>query len=127
MPRAVNNVAGHRKHKKFLKAAKGYQGARSKLYKTARMAVEKGWLYAYRDRKAKKRMFRRLWIIRINAGARANGLTYSTFIAALNKSNIQINRKILAHLAMHDSVAFSALCQKVSSAKNAAAQADPAE
>ena len=67
MPRATNNVALHRRHKKFLKAAKGYQGARSRLYKTARMAVEKGWLYAYRDRKQKKRMFRRLWIIRINA------------------------------------------------------------
>ena len=116
MPRATNNVAGHRKHKKFLKAAKGYRGARRKLYKTARMAVEKGWLYAYRDRKVKKRLFRRLWIVRINAGARANGLTYSTFINGLNKSNIQINRKILAHLAMHDQVAFSALCKQILSA-----------
>ncbi|MCL2062838.1 MAG: 50S ribosomal protein L20 [Candidatus Cloacimonetes bacterium] len=113
MPRATNNVALHRRHKKFLKAAKGYQGARSRLYKTARMAVEKGWLYSYRDRKQRKRMFRRLWIVRINAGARANGLTYSTFINGLNKSNIQINRKILAHLAMHDQVAFSALCKQV--------------
>ena len=113
MPRSTNNVALHRKHKKFLKAAKGYMGARSKLYKTARMAVEKGWLYAYRDRKQKKRMFRRLWIISINAGARANGLTYSKFINGLNKSNIQINRKILAHLAMHDQVAFKALCKQI--------------
>ena len=113
MPRATNNVAAHRRHKKYLKAAKGYVGARSKLYRTARQAVEKGWCYAYRDRKQKKRMFRKLWITRINAGARANGFTYSTFIHALNKSNVQINRKILAHLAMHDQVAFKALCGQI--------------
>ena len=113
MPRSVNNVALHRKHKKYLKAAKGYQGARSKLYKTARMAVEKAWVYSYRDRKVRKRMFRRLWIIRINAGARLNGFTYSTLINALNKANITINRKILAHLAMHEPVAFAALCEKI--------------
>jgi len=115
MPRATNNVASHRRHKKYLKAAKGYFGARSKLYRTARQAVEKGWCYAYRDRRQKKRMFRRLWITRINAGARANGLTYSTFINALNKSNITINRKILAHLAMHDQGAFKALCKQLNS------------
>jgi len=113
MPRSTNNVAAHRRHKKYLKAAKGYVGARSKLYRTARQAVEKGWCYAYRDRKQKKRMFRRLWITRINAGARANGFTYSTFIHALNKSNVTINRKILAHLAMHDSNAFTALCSQI--------------
>jgi len=113
MPRATNNVALHKRHKKFLKAAKGYQGARSRLYKTARMAVEKAWLYSYRDRKQRKRMFRRLWIVRINAGARANGLSYSTFIHRLNKSNITINRKILAHLAMHDNTAFAALCKQI--------------
>jgi len=113
MPRATNNVAAHKRHKKYLKAAKGYYGARSKLYRTARQAVEKGWCYAYRDRKQKKRMFRKLWITRINAGARANGLTYSTFINALNKSNIAINRKILAHLAMHDHNAFKALCKQL--------------
>ena len=113
MPRATNNVAAHRRHKKYLKAAKGYVGARSKLYRTARQAVEKGWCYAYRDRKQKKRMFRKLWITRINAGARANGFTYSTFIHALNKSNVQINRKILAHLAMHDQGAFKALCGQI--------------
>ena len=113
MPRSANNVAAHRRHKKYLKAAKGYVGARSKLYRTARQAVEKGWCYAYRDRKQKKRMFRKLWITRINAGARANGFTYSTFIHALNKSNVTINRKILAHLAMHDSNAFTALCSQI--------------
>jgi large subunit ribosomal protein L20 len=113
MPRATNNVAAHRRHKKYLKAAKGYIGARSKLYRTARQAVEKGWCYAYRDRKQKKRMFRKLWITRINAGARANGFTYSTFIHALNKSNVCINRKVLAHLAMHDSHAFAALCNQI--------------
>ena len=113
MPRATNNVASRRRQKKYLKVAKGYFGARSKLYKTAMQAVEKAWLYAYRDRKQRKRMFRRLWIVRINAGARANGLTYSTFINGLNKSNIQINRKILAYLAMHDRVAFDALCTQI--------------
>ena len=113
MPRATNNVANKRRHKKYLKAAKGYVGARSKLYRTARQAVEKGWLYAYRDRRQKKRMFRRLWITRINAGARANGVSYSKFIDGLNKSNIIVNRKVLAHLAMHDAVAFTALCKQV--------------
>jgi len=106
-------VASHRRHKKYLKAAKGYFGARSKLYRTARQTVEKGWTYAYRDRKQRKRMFRRLWIIRINAGARANGLTYSTLIHMLNKSNITINRKVLAHLAMHDPAAFTQLCKQL--------------
>lgn len=117
MPRATNNVASHRRHKKYLKAAKGYFGARSKLYRTARQAVERAWAYAYRDRKQKKRMFRRLWITRINAGARANGLTYSTLINGLNKSNIQINRKVLAHLAMHDPSAFTALCGQIVAVK----------
>ena len=117
MPRATNNVASHRRHKKYLKAAKGYFGARSKLYRTARQAVERAWAYAYRDRKQKKRMFRRLWITRINAGARANGLTYSTLINGLNKSNIQINRKVLAHLAMHDPSAFTALCGQIAAVK----------
>jgi len=113
MPRATNNVASHQRHKKYLKAAKGYFGARSKLYRTARQAVEKGWVYAYRDRKQKKRLFRQIWITRINAGARINGLTYSTLINGLNKSHIMINRKVLAHLAMHEQEAFQALCLEV--------------
>jgi large subunit ribosomal protein L20 len=113
MSRATNNVASHQRHKKYLKAAKGYFGARSKLYRTARQAVEKGWAYAYRDRKQKKRMFRKLWIVRINAGARANGMTYSTMIDGLNKANIVINRKVLAHLAMHEPTTFTKLCQQI--------------
>ncbi len=117
MPRATNNVASHKRHKKYLKAAKGYVGARSKLYRTARQAVEKGWTYAYRDRKQKKRQFRRLWITRINAAARANGITYSNLINGLNLSKMQINRKVLAHLAWHDPAAFTAVCQQARSAK----------
>ena len=113
MSRSTNNVAAHRRHKKYLKAARGYFGARSKLYRTARQAVERGWCYAYRDRKQKKRMFRKLWITRINAGARANGMTYSTLINALSKASMVINRKVLAHLAMHDPNAFTALCNQL--------------
>lgn len=110
MPKVQNNVAAKRRRKKYLKAAKGYFGARSKLYKTARQAVEKGWLYAYRDRRAKKRSFRRLWIVRINAQARINGLSYSQFIAGIAKSEIGLNRKALAHLALHEPDSFNKLC-----------------
>ncbi len=110
MPRTTNNVAAKRRKKKFLKAAKGYVGGRSKLYRTARQAVEKGWLYAYRDRKTKKREFRRLWIIRINAAARMNDLSYSKLISGLKKAEVEIDRKVLAHLAFHDLEAFGKLC-----------------
>ncbi len=110
MPRSVNNVAAKNRRKKYLKAAKGYVGARSKLYRTARQAVEKGWLYAYRDRKTKKRVFRSLWITRINAAARMNDLTYSKLINGLKKAEVEIDRKILAHLAFHDMEAFTKLC-----------------
>ncbi len=110
MPRSTNNVAAKRRKKKFLKAAKGYVGGRSKLYRTARQAVEKGWLYAYRDRKTKKREFRRLWIIRINAAARMNDLSYSKLISGLKKAEVEIDRKVLAHLAFHDLEAFGKLC-----------------
>lgn len=113
MPRSTNNVAAKQRRKKYLKAAKGYWGGRSKLYRTAREAVEKGWQYAYRDRKAKKREFRKLWIIRINAAARLNGLTYSQLINGLSKLNIEINRKALAHLAMNDMEAFAKICDTV--------------
>lgn len=113
MPRAKNNVASKKRKKKYLKAAKGYVGGRSKLYRTARQAVEKGWQYAYRDRKAKKRDFRRLWIIRINAAARMHDLSYSTLIGGLKKANVQIDRKALAHLAYSDMEAFSKLCDLV--------------
>ncbi|MBC8414955.1 MAG: 50S ribosomal protein L20 [Candidatus Cloacimonetes bacterium] len=110
MPRSVNNVAAKNRKKKYLKAAKGYFGGRSKLYRTARQAVEKGWLYAYRDRKAKKRVFRSLWITRINAAAHLNDLTYSKLINGLKKAEVEIDRKVLAHLAFHDMEAFTKLC-----------------
>ena len=110
MPRSVNNVAAKNRKKKYLKAAKGYIGGRSKLYRTARQAVEKGWLYAYRDRKTKKRVFRSLWITRINAAARMNDLTYSKLINGLKKAEVEIDRKVLAHLAFHDMEAFTKLC-----------------
>ncbi len=111
MPRSANNVAAKRRKKGYLKAAKGYFGARSKRYKTARQTVEKGWTYAYRDRKQRKRNFRRLWITRINAASRINGLSYSQLINGLHKAEIRINRKVLAHLAWHDAEAFARVCQ----------------
>ena len=110
MSRSVNNVAAKKRRKKYLKAAKGYVGGRSKLYRTARQAVEKGWQYAYRDRKVKKRDFRRLWIIRINAAARMHDLSYSKLISGLKKAEVEIDRKVLAHLAFHDMDAFGKLC-----------------
>lgn len=110
MPRSVNNVAHKQRKKKYLKAAKGYVGGRSKLYKTARQAVEKGWQYAYRDRKVRKRDFRRLWIIRINAAARLHDLTYSRLINGLKKAGIEIDRKVLAHLAFHEAETFEKYC-----------------
>ncbi len=110
MSRVTNNVAAKKRRKKYLKAAKGYFGPRSRQYRVARQAVEKGWLYAYRDRKNKKREFRKLWIIRINAAARLHGLTYSAFINGLTKANVEIDRKSLAYLAMNDPEAFVKLC-----------------
>ncbi len=111
MPRSTNNVAAKKRRKKYLKAAKGYVGGRSKLYRTARQAVEKGWQYAYRDRRTKKREIRKLWIIRINAAARINDLSYSKFISGLKKAEVEIDRKVLAHLAVHDMEAFAELCK----------------
>lgn len=117
MSRSVNNVAAKKRRKKYLKAAKGYVGGRSKLYRTARQAVEKGWQYAYRDRKVKKRDFRRLWIIRINAAARMHDLSYSRLISGLKKAEVEIDRKVLAHLAFHDMDAFGKLCDLVKNQK----------
>ncbi|MCD4651159.1 MAG: 50S ribosomal protein L20 [Candidatus Cloacimonetes bacterium] len=117
MPRAVNNVAAKRRKKKILKAAKGYRGARSKLYRTAVQAVEKAWLYSYRDRKVRRREFRKLWITRINAAARINGLSYSRFINGLHKLDIKVDRKVLAYLAFHDMDAFSQICAMVNGEK----------
>ncbi len=113
MPRATNAVASRRKRKKYLKAAKGYFGARSKVYTVAKNAVEKGLQYAYRDRKNKKRAFRSLWIIRINAAARSHGMSYSRFMHKLSENDISLNRKALADLAMNHPDAFKALVDKV--------------
>lgn len=107
MPRATNNVQSRRRRKKVLKLAKGYRGARSKLYRTATEAVDRALKYAYRDRKVRKREFRKLWISRINAAARINNLSYSRFIMGLKKANVIIDRKILADLAVNDSKIFS--------------------
>lgn len=111
MPRAKNNVAAHRRHKKVLRQAKGNYGGRSRLYRTARETVQKGLAYAYRDRRNKKRDFRRLWIIRINAAARLNGLSYSAFIDGLKKAGVSLNRKMLADIAVRDSKAFAELAE----------------
>ncbi len=107
MPRSQNKVASHRRRKRLLAQAKGYWGARSKVLTVAKHHLDKGMQYAYRDRKAKKRTFRQLWIARINAGARLHGTTYSRLIAAMNKKEIDINRKILADLAANNPAAFA--------------------
>ena len=100
MPRIKRGVTAHKKHKKVLKAAKGYYGARSRIYRVAKQAVTKAGQYAYRDRRVKKRMFRALWIQRINAAAREFGLSYSVFIDGLKKHNVEIDRRVLADLAL---------------------------
>lgn len=107
MPRAKNNVASRHKRKKVLKLAKGYWGARSKVYTVAKHHVEKGLQHAYRDRKLKKRTYRRLWIVRINAAARLNGTTYSRLIHAMNSKGVEVNRKLLANLAVENPQAFA--------------------
>jgi large subunit ribosomal protein L20 len=109
MPRTKHSVASHRRKKKILKQAKGYSGARSKLYRTAQEAVNRSLAYAYRDRRTRKRDFRKLWITRINAAARLHGLSYSRFINGLKRSDIEINRKVLAELAVNDEASFSKL------------------
>ncbi|MCB0619743.1 MAG: 50S ribosomal protein L20 [Saprospiraceae bacterium] len=112
MPRSVNSVASRTRRKKILKAAKGYFGARSKVYTVAKNAVEKGMQYAYRDRRNKKRAFRRLWIARINAGARLHGMSYSRLMHQLSEKDIVLNRKVLADLAMNHPDAFKAVVEK---------------
>ena len=114
MPRATNNVAARQRRKKILKAAKGYKLGKSRLYKTAKDQVEKGWLYAYRDRKAKKRTFRSLWITRINAACRLNEISYSVFINKLKDAKISLDRKALADMAVRSPEDFSALVKQVS-------------
>ncbi len=112
MARATNAVARHRKKKRYLRAAKGYWGARSKLWRIAKNAVERGWVYSYRDRKQRKREFRRLWITRINAAARLHDMSYSRFMNGLKQAGIEINRKVLADLAVRDPQAFAQLVER---------------
>ncbi len=109
MARVKRGVTARRRHKKVMKLAKGYYGARSGVYRVAKQAVIKAGQYAYRDRKTKKRVFRALWITRINAQSRANGMTYSQLIAGLKKASIQVDRRVMADLAVHDKAAFAAL------------------
>jgi large subunit ribosomal protein L20 len=113
MPRATNKVATRRKRKKVLKQTKGYWGAKKNVWTVAKNAYEKGLTYAYRDRKAKKRTFRRLWIARINAAARQHGMSYSEFMGKLKANNIDINRKVLADMAMNHPDAFKEIVKKV--------------
>lgn len=113
MPRSVNTVASRARRKKILQQTKGYYGARKNVYTVAKNSLEKGLLYAYRDRKNKKRNFRALWIQRINAGARIHGMSYSQLIGALAKENIKLNRKVLADLAMNNPNAFEAIVNQV--------------
>jgi len=121
MPRVKSNVVRLKRKKQVMKAARGYFGARSKLWRPAKESVERGWRYAYRDRRNKKRDFRRLWIVRINAAAHLNGMNYSTFMNGLMKAGIEVDRKILADLAVHDEAAFSVLAEKARAALAAAA------
>lgn len=112
MPRSSNLVASRRRRRKILSQAKGYWGKRKNVYTIAKNAVEKGLLYQYRDRKNRKRTFRRLWIVRINAGARINGISYSQLMHAMKLKDMQINRKVLADLVIHDADAFAAIVQE---------------
>ena len=113
MPRANSSVPRHRRHRKIVKQAKGYYGARSRTFKSAKDAVVKAGLYAYRDRRQRKRQFRRLWITRINAACRLNGTTYSTFINVLKLKGINLDRKILADMAVNDPKSFSKLASSL--------------
>ena len=116
MARVKRGVQARRRHKKILKQAKGYYGERSRIYSVAKQAVIKAGQYAYRDRKQKKRVFRALWITRINAQARVNGITYSRLIAGLKKAAIIIDRRVLADLAVNDKAAFAAIAQEAKAA-----------
>ncbi|AZQ43927.1 50S ribosomal protein L20 [Nonlabens ponticola] len=113
MPRATNRVASRARRKKVMKQAKGYFGRRKNVWTVAKNAVEKAMSYSYRDRRNKKRTFRRLWITRINAGARLHGMSYSQFMGAVKKNDIELNRKVLADLAMNHPEAFEAVVNKV--------------
>lgn len=116
MPRVKRGVTARAKHKKILKQAKGYYGARSRTYRTAKQAVIKAGQYAYRDRKQRKRQFRALWIQRINAGAREHGLTYSQFINGLKKAQIELDRKVLSDMAIFDKAGFTQIVEAAKAA-----------
>jgi large subunit ribosomal protein L20 len=113
MPRVKRGVTAHARHKRILALAKGFRGRRKNVFRIAKQAVMKAGQYAYRDRRTRKRVFRRLWIARINAAARASGVTYSKFMAGLKKANIDIDRKVLADMAVNDPAAFSGIVEKV--------------
>ena len=113
MPRANSTVPRHRRHRNIIKQAKGYYGARKSNYRTAKDAVQKAWQYSYRDRRVNKRNFRRLWIIRINAAVRQHGLSYSQFIFAMKEKNIELNRKTLAYMAVHNPEGFAEVVNSV--------------
>ena len=117
MTRVKRGVVARRRHKKELKQAKGYYGARSRVFRVAKQAVIKAGQYAYRDRRNRKRQFRALWIQRINAGARINGMSYSRFVGGLKKAGIEIDRKVLADLAVHEKAAFAAIVEKAKAAQ----------
>jgi large subunit ribosomal protein L20 len=119
MARVKRGVTARARHKKVLDEAKGYYGARSRVYRVAKQAVTKAAQYAYRDRRTRKREFRALWIVRVNAAARLHGMSYSAFMNGLKISAIEIDRKVLADIAVHDKVAFSALVQKAKAALSA--------
>lgn len=116
MARVKRGVTAHRRHKKILKQAKGYYGARSRIFRVAKQAVIKAGQYAYRDRRVKKRTFRALWITRINAQARSEGITYSQLIAGLKRANISLDRRVLADLAVHDKAAFATIAAQAKAA-----------
>ncbi|MDG6778413.1 50S ribosomal protein L20 [Thiomicrorhabdus sp. zzn3] len=116
MARVKRGVIARRRHNKVLKQAKGYYGARRKVFRVAKQAVIKAGQYAYRDRRQRKRQFRRLWIARINAAARMNGMTYSRLIDGMNKAGIAVDRKVLSDIAIHDAAAFTAIAEKAKAA-----------
>ena len=116
MPRVKRGVTAHARHKKVLALAKGYRGRRKNVYRIAKQAVMKAGQYAYRDRRQRKRQFRQLWIVRINAGARENGLSYSKFMNGLKRAAIEVDRKVLADLAVFDKAAFAQLVEKAKAA-----------
>jgi large subunit ribosomal protein L20 len=120
MPRVRSNVARLKRKKQIMKAARGNFGGRSKLWKAAKETVERGWVYAYRDRKNKKREFRKLWILRINAAAHQHAMSYSVFMNGLKKAGIEIDRKILSDIAIQDAETFAELAAKAKSALSAA-------